>query len=126
LHNIPKLTGPLDAIVRLTSTAICGSDLQIYRARIAMNITLTFKHGIISITEEVGSDVTTVKKGDRVVVTVSYAKKESNGEVVDAGSYGISDYGIPLPQINGGQVQYMRISFMNSSLLLVPSGRSLS
>jgi len=120
--DIPKLTGPLDAIVRLTSSAICGSDLHTYHGRLIMNHPLTFGHENIGIVTEVGSDVTTVKPGDRVIVTVSYAEELGNGASQDVGSYGVAVPGLPIPEIDGGMSNYMRIPFANSSLLVVPPG----
>ena len=119
---IPKITNPLDAIVRLTSSAICGSDLHTYHGRIDTNAGLTFGHECIGIVEEVGSDVTTIKEGDRVVVTAVIVKDLDNGEEEMIGGYGVGDYGIPTEQINGGQAQFMRIPFANSSLLVLPPG----
>jgi threonine dehydrogenase-like Zn-dependent dehydrogenase len=49
--DIPKITQPLDAIVCLTSLAICGTDLHIYHGRIPMNHPLTFGHENIGIIE---------------------------------------------------------------------------
>jgi len=119
---IPKITNPLDAIVRLTSAAICGTDLHTYHGRIETNVGLTFGHECIGIVEEVGSDVTTVKEGDRVVVTCFIAKDVDNGDEEETGGFGAGDYGIPFEQINGGQAQFMRVPFANSTLLIVPPG----
>lgn len=87
-----------------------------------MNHPLTFGHENIGIVHEVGADVTTVKSGDRVVVTVSYAQEEGNGASQEAGSYGVAVPGLPVPEIDGGMADYMRVPFANSSLLVVPSG----
>ncbi len=75
-HNVkvdnvpdPIIQEPDDIILRVTATAICGSDLHLYRGKIP-----TVKHGDIfghefmGIVEEVGSAVTAVAKGDRVIV----------------------------------------------------------
>src|ERR1700754_4872324 len=65
----PRLVESDDIILRVTATAICGSDLHIYRGKIPM-----MEHGDIlghefmGIVEEVGSSVLRVKRGDRVVI----------------------------------------------------------
>lgn len=62
--NIPKIQDPLDIIVRLTSAAICGTDLHIYHGRLSAAPPLTFGHENIGIIEEVGEAITTLEKGD--------------------------------------------------------------
>lgn len=57
-----------DALVRVTSTAICGSDLHIYNGLLPQLRKQTLGHEFMGIVEDVGSDVHKLKKGDRVVV----------------------------------------------------------
>ena len=65
----PKLQEKDDVILRVTATAICGSDLHLYRGKIpATEEGDIFGHEFMGIVEEVGSEVTAVKKGDRVVI----------------------------------------------------------
>lgn len=64
----PKLEDPRDAIVRVTSTAICGSDLHIYNGLFPQMRPLTLGHEFMGIVEDVGRDVHRLAKGDRVVV----------------------------------------------------------
>lgn len=65
----PQIEEPTDAIIRVTSTAICGSDLHLYSGRV---ITLEegdiIGHEPMGIVEEVGSEVKNLRPGDRVVV----------------------------------------------------------
>ena len=68
-----KIQDPTDVIVRITSTAICGSDLHMYEGRTDAEPGITFGHENMGIVEEVGSGVTTVKKGDRVVMPFNVA-----------------------------------------------------
>ncbi|MBL8744657.1 MAG: glutathione-dependent formaldehyde dehydrogenase [Myxococcales bacterium] len=74
-HNIsvdnvpdPTIEKPTDAVLRVTSTAICGSDLHIVNGFIPQKRAMTLGHEFMGIIEEVGSGVTRLKKGDRVVV----------------------------------------------------------
>lgn len=65
----PKLQEKDDVILRVTATAICGSDLHLYRGKIpATEEGDIFGHEFMGVVEEVGSEVTAVKKGDRVVI----------------------------------------------------------
>jgi threonine dehydrogenase-like Zn-dependent dehydrogenase len=65
----PRIQEPTDAIVRMTSTAICGSDLHLYDVLgMWMNQGDILGHEPMGIVEEVGSEVTQIRPGDRVVV----------------------------------------------------------
>ena len=68
-HPDPKIQEPTDAIVRITTTAICGSDLHLYEVLNAyMDAGDILGHEPMGIVEEVGSEVTNIKPGDRVVM----------------------------------------------------------
>jgi len=65
----PKLQEKDDVILRVTATAICGSDLHLYRGKMpATEEGDIFGHEFMGVVEEVGPEVTAVKKGDRVVI----------------------------------------------------------
>ena len=65
----PRIQEPTDAIVRITATAICGSDLHLYDGFMpTMESGDIMGHEPMGIVEEVGSAVTKLKRGDRVVV----------------------------------------------------------
>ena len=64
----PRIEEPRDAIVRVTSTAICGSDLHIYNGAISQLRPMALGHEFMGIIEEVGPGVSNLAKGDRVVV----------------------------------------------------------
>lgn len=65
----PQLQAKDDIILKVTATAICGSDLHLYRGKIpATEEGDIFGHEFMGVVEEVGADVTAVKKGDRVVI----------------------------------------------------------
>ena len=71
VDNVPKpqLLSSEDAIVRLTSSAICGSDLHIYRGVLgSTNPPWVLGHESVGIVESVGEAVQNVKPGDRVIV----------------------------------------------------------
>jgi alcohol dehydrogenase len=64
----PRIEESQDAIIRVTSTAICGSDLHIYNGMFPQPRNMILGHEFMGIVEEVGKGVTKIKKGDRVVV----------------------------------------------------------
>jgi len=64
----PVLEHPRDAIVKVTSTAICGSDLHIYNGLFPQPRPLVLGHEFMGIVEDVGAEVKNLKRGDRVVV----------------------------------------------------------
>jgi S-(hydroxymethyl)glutathione dehydrogenase/alcohol dehydrogenase len=64
----PKIKQPGDAIIRVTSTAICGSDLHIYNGMFPQPRDMVLGHEFMGVVEETGSGVNNLKKGDRVVV----------------------------------------------------------
>ena len=69
----PKLENQSDAIVRVTATAICGSDLHIYNGLLPQLRPMVLGHEFMGIVEEVGPEVTNLVKGDRVVVPFNIA-----------------------------------------------------
>jgi S-(hydroxymethyl)glutathione dehydrogenase/alcohol dehydrogenase len=64
----PKIEHPRDAILRVTATAICGSDLHIYNGAFPQLRPMVLGHEFMGIVEEVGKDVRNLVRGDRVVV----------------------------------------------------------
>ncbi|KWX80067.1 dehydrogenase [Paenibacillus riograndensis] len=127
-----KLEKKDDIIVRVTSTAICGSDLHIYNGEIpGMHDDYIIGHEPIGIVEDVGPEVTKVKKGDRVIVPFNVAcgqcffcrhEMESQcdhaNDAKDTGGYlGYSDtYG----GFAGGQAELLRVPFGNFGPFVVP------
>ena len=75
IENVPdsKLQQPTDAIVRITHACICGSDLWFYRGIQAYEPGWRTGHEWMGIVEEVGSEVKTVKKGDRVLAPFAFS-----------------------------------------------------
>jgi len=64
----PVIEQPEDVILKVTATAICGSDLHIYNGFLPQTRPLVMGHEFMGVVEEVGTSVTSLKKGDRVVV----------------------------------------------------------
>ena len=141
-HPDPKIEKPTDAIVRITSTAICGSDLHLYDNYIPMmKAGDIIGHEPMGIVEEVGSEVKNLKRGDRVVVSFTIScghcffcdnsmyslcdntnPKAENAKLAmghsPAGIYGYSHLtgGIP-----GGQAEYLRVPHADLGTIKIES-----
>jgi S-(hydroxymethyl)glutathione dehydrogenase / alcohol dehydrogenase len=141
----PKIQAPSDAIIRVTSSAICGSDLHIYNGMIPQPHSMVLGHEFMGVVEEVGSSVTKLKRGDRVIVPFPIACghchfcamdlpthcENSNpkmygpeGEIIKMKGAGAALYGYTdlYGAINGGQAEYARVLYADYSPRIVPDG----
>jgi alcohol dehydrogenase len=120
---MPVILKPTDAIVRVTKTTICGTDLGILHGKTpSVQPGTTLGHEGVGIVEEVGSAVTNFKKGDHVIIscitsdgTCSYCKKQMYAHCEDGGW-------ILGNLIDGTQAEYVRIPHANNSLYAIPAG----
>jgi glutathione-independent formaldehyde dehydrogenase len=127
----PKIEHPQDVIVRISSTAICGSDLHMYEGRTAVKPGIVFGHENLGIVEEIGSGVVSLKKGDRVVMPfnvacgfcfncergyTAYCLTVNPGFA--GGAYGF----VAMGPYRGGQAQYLRVPFADFNALKLPPG----
>jgi len=139
----PKLVDARDAIVKVTATAICGSDLHLYDGYMpTMESGDVLGHEFMGEVMEVGSGNTTLKRGDRVVVPFAIAcgncffcKKEmyslcdtSNPNAEAArkamghSPAGLFGYSHMLGGFAGGQAEYVRVPFSDVGPLKIPPG----
>ncbi len=138
----PALLNPHDAIIKITRTAICGSDLHLFDGFIpTMEAGDILGHEFMGIVEETGKDVTNLKRGDRVVVPFTIAcgnclfcKKQlwsacdntnRNAHLMEklygySGS-GLFGYSHMMGGYAGGQAQYARVPFANVGPLKIES-----
>jgi threonine dehydrogenase-like Zn-dependent dehydrogenase len=130
----PKLKEPMDAIVRLTASAICGTDLHFVRGTLPdmKPGTILGEEGV-GVVEEVGKEVRNFKRGDRVVVPSTIAC--GNCVYCRAGYYSQCDkanpngpdagtpfYGGPKSSgpFDGMQAELVRVPFANTNLVKLP------
>ncbi|UQA56473.1 zinc-dependent alcohol dehydrogenase [Polyangium aurulentum] len=130
----PKIKEPTDAIVRLTASAICGTDLHFVRGTMTgMKPGTILGHEGVGIVEEIGKDVRNFKKGDRVVIpstiacgVCSYCRAgyqsqcdKANPSGKQAGS---AFFGGPAESgaFDGLQAELARIPFANAGLVKLP------
>ncbi|WP_183581452.1 zinc-dependent alcohol dehydrogenase [Paenibacillus rhizosphaerae] len=128
----PKIQKPDDMIVKLTSTAICGSDLHLIHGMIPnLHEDYIIGHEPMGIVEEVGPEVTKLKKGDRVIIPFTIACGEcfycknhlesqcdnsnDNGDMGAYFGYSGNTGGYP-----GGQAEYLRVPFANFTHFKIP------
>ncbi len=139
----PKILNPHDALIEVTTTAICGSDLHLYDGYIPMmHQGDILGHEFMGRVVEVGRDVQRLKKGDRVVVPFTIAcgqcffcKKQlwsccdnTNPDAATAETvYGFSSSGLfgyshMFGGYAGGQAEYVRVPFADVGPMKVPEG----
>jgi len=131
---MPKIQEPTDAVIRLTASAICGTDLHFVRGTVAgMKPGTILGHEGVGVVEEVGKDVRNFNTGDRVVICsrmgCGYCPFCREGNYVQcdnanpngpsAGTSFFGDLAPPGP-INGLQVEYARIPFAHTTLVKLP------
>lgn len=125
----PSISEGTDAIVKVSTTAICGSDLHLYHGRIpGMTKGFVVGHEVIGIVEDAGKDLRHIKAGDRVVVadlvacgTCWYCRRRMFVNCVKTGVFG---YGEILGNLPGGQADYMRVPFADTTLGIAPAALS--
>lgn len=118
---IPKVTKPTDAIIRCTTSGICGSDLHIFHGRIPTHPPMTMGHEIVGIVHSVGDLVEDLKVGDRVIVSAVIFEDGLEGSTVEVG--GLAFGSLPgIEQFNGGQAEFVRVPFATDNCLLLPKG----
>lgn len=134
----PELLHPGDAIVRVTRSCICGSDLHLYHGLVPdTRVGMTFGHEFTGVVEEVGSGVQSLKAGDQVMVPFNIACgicpfckqdlfgncHESNPEATAVG--GIFGYSHTAGGYDGGQAEYVRVPYADVGPFLIPPGMDL-
>jgi threonine dehydrogenase-like Zn-dependent dehydrogenase len=141
----PKILNPRDAIVRITSTAICGSDLHIYDGYIpTMEKGDILGHEFMGEVVEIGSGVRNLRVGDRVVVPFpiacgacffcerqEYSLCENSNpnawmaeQLFGHSTAGLFGYSHMMGGYAGGQAQYARVPFADVGPLKIPNGFS--
>src|SRR4051812_39766777 len=132
----PRIEKPTDAIVRVTSSGICGSDLHLYEVLAPfMEPGDVLGHEPMGVVEEVGSEVEGVEKGDRVVVPFQiscgdcfmcdqqlYTQCETT-QVRDQGmGAALFGYTKLYGEVPGGQAELLRVPLADGTTIKVPEG----
>jgi alcohol dehydrogenase len=122
----PSIIDPTDAIVRIDSSTICGSDLHILKGHVpAVTDGTILGHEAVGTVVEVGAAVTTIVPGDRVLV--SCITSCGRCRFCKGGQYGLCSGGggwIFGHLIDGLQAEFARVPFADTSVYKVPEGLS--
>jgi threonine dehydrogenase-like Zn-dependent dehydrogenase len=139
-HNkpYPEILHPNDAIVRVTRSCICGSDLHIYHGLVPdTRVGTTFGHEFTGIVEEIGEGVQNLKVGDHVIVPFNIAcgqcafcKQQLFGNCHESNSMatavgGIFGYSHTAGGYDGGQAEYVRVPYADVGPTVIPKGMDL-
>ena len=120
----PSIIEPTDAIVRVDTTTICGTDLHILKGDVPETLPgTTLGHEAVGTVEEVGSAVTSLEPGDRVLMSCisacgrcRFCKEGHYGQCTGGGGWIFGH------TINGVQAEYARVPFADNSTYKVPHG----
>lgn len=121
----PVLREPGDALVRVTLSSICTSDLHIKHGSVPRAVPgITVGHEMVGVVEQVGSAVTTVRPGDRVTVNVEtfcgkcfFCQHGWVNNCTDPnGGWALGC------RIDGGQAEYVRVPYADQGLNKIPDG----
>jgi threonine dehydrogenase-like Zn-dependent dehydrogenase len=132
----PTIERPTDAVVRITSTAICGSDLHLYsKLGPVMKEGDIIGHEPMGIVEEVGGDVKQIAPGDRVVVPFNiscgdcwmcshelYSQCETTQNYETKKGASLFGYTHLYGAVPGGQAEYLRVPMAHFGPIKVPEG----
>ena len=126
-----KIEVPTDAVVRVTTTNICGSDLHMYQGRTGIAPGSVFGHENMGVVEAVGAGVTDLKVGDRVSLPFNIACGHCGNcnrgltgfcttvnPGMAGGAYGFASMG----SYRGGQAELLRVPFADFNALILPEG----
>ena len=125
----PKISKPTDAVLRVTTSGICGSDLHMYDGRTPLKKGTVIGHEIMGVVDQVGDAVQSIKKGDRVVLpfniacgycfncirgyTNSCLTMNPDGTSAGYGYAGMGPY-------QGGQAEYVLVPYADFNCLKLP------
>ncbi|HZG08629.1 MAG TPA: zinc-dependent alcohol dehydrogenase [Allosphingosinicella sp.] len=130
---MPKIEHPRDAVVKVTRSCICGSDLHLYHGMVPdTRVGTTFGHEFCGIVEETGPAVENLKKGDHVLVPFNIACgkchfckqglygncHENNPQATAVG--GIFGYSHTAGGYHGGQAEYVRVPYADFGPEVIP------
>lgn len=134
----PTIKENTDIVVKITASGICGSDLHLYHGGIVPETDYVIGHEPMGIVEEIGSEVKSLKKGDRVVIPFnvscghcffcnnqmeSQCDNSNDNPHSDAG--GLFGFAEDFGNHPGGQAEYLRVPYGDSTSFKIPEESEL-
>lgn len=130
----PQIQEPTDVIIRITATAICGSDLHLYHnGNLVLDDDYVVGHEPMGIVEEVGPEVKNLKVGDRIVVPFNvscghchFCENDMESQCDQSNKNPETDYGglFGFGKLNGdypgGQAEFLRVPYADQTSFKVP------
>ena len=113
----PTIVEPTDAVIRVTSACICGSDLWPYRGTDDAEWPIPMGHEYVGVVEEIGADVRDVAVGDFVVG--SFFASDNTCEICEAGYQSRCVHAVPMGAL-GTQAEYLRVPLADGTLVATP------
>ncbi len=132
----PSIQQGNDMIVRITASGICGSDLHLYHKGIPPEQDYVVGHEPMGIVEEVGPDVKSLKKGDRVVIPFNigcgdcfFCKNQMESQCDDSNPHGepggLFGFTKIFGNYPGGQAEYLKVPYADFTSFKVPESSNL-
>lgn len=120
----PVIQEPNDALIRVTMTSICGSDVQLVNGQIPTEPGFIMGHELVGVVEDVGSAVQTIRPGDRVAVPASpfcgHCANCLAGEPRRCLNGGVLGSGWPWGGWDGAHSEYVCVPFADLDLVKIP------
>ncbi|KAF3770053.1 hypothetical protein M406DRAFT_343984 [Cryphonectria parasitica EP155] len=118
---VPKLQSPGDIIVKVQATALCGSELHVFRGHQPSDTGFIMGHEFTGIVVEAGENVKTIKTGDKIVSPFTttcgkcfYCQNGYSSRCVESLLFGC-------PKLDGGQAEYVRVPNADGTVMRAPS-----
>jgi threonine dehydrogenase-like Zn-dependent dehydrogenase len=132
----PRIREPDDIVIRVTSSGLCGSDLHLYEPLAPlMDVGDVVGHEPIGVVEEIGRDVSSLRRGDRVVVPFNvscgrcwmcarglHSQCETTQNLEQGTGASLFGHGRLYGQVPGAQAEYLRVPFADRLPIKVPDG----
>jgi 2-desacetyl-2-hydroxyethyl bacteriochlorophyllide A dehydrogenase len=122
----PKIEEPGDAVIRITTAAICGSDLHFYSGKAPLLPGDPLGHEAVGVVEQVGENVSSVRAQDRVVVAFDivcgecwFCQRGQQSLCQDFRNLGAGTFG---GNLGGAQAEWLRVPNANHNLMKIPQG----
>lgn len=122
----PAIQGPGDVLLKVTLSAICGSDLHIYHGHSPVNQGAVVGHEFVGVVEEAGSEVRRFRPGDRAVSSFitacghcAFCRRGWFAQCETKGTFGHGEF---FGGLGGGQAEYVVVPLADHTMEPIPEG----